>query len=310
MTLTVNEMQKILTRFPKVELSYDKIIHKKVYSDYCQAIPYGKKYFAWFTSYKGENVCMFLETNYRLQIFDIIIKPVCFSNDLSFGTICYGTIIPNQKFFVAEDIFLYKNKDVSTYNNISKLKLLSKIFSDEIKQISYMKNDIIMSLPITKISYNELECELKFLPYKIYSIAFIKGKQANIKYIYKYKEKQIHTAIFNITADIQNDIYNLFCLSNNKQKFYEIAYIPDYKTSVFMNSLFRNITENTNLDTLEESEDEEDFENIDLDKYVDLDKSIIMECVYNDRFKMWIPNKVMRNHNITDYKQLYKFKKK
>ena len=125
--------------------------------------------------------------------------------DLSFGTICYGTIIPNQKFFVAEDIFLYKNKDVSTYNNISKLKLLSKIFSDEIKQISYMKNDIIMSLPITKISYNELECELKFLPYKIYSIAFIKGKQANIKYIYKYKEKQIHTAIFKITADIQNN---------------------------------------------------------------------------------------------------------
>ena len=34
--------------------------------------------------------------------------------------------------------------------------------------------------------------------------------------------------------------------------------IPDYKTSVFMNDLFRTIKENKNLDLLEESDDEED----------------------------------------------------
>ena len=77
-----------------------------------------------------------------------------------------------------------------------------------------------------------------------------------------------------------------------------------------MNGLFRNISENINLDTLEESEDEEDFENIDLDKYVDLDKSFIMECVYNTRFKMWIPETIIKNKNIIDYRQLLKFKKK
>ena len=35
-----------------------------------------------------------------------------------------------------------------------------------------------------------------------------------------------------------------------------------------MNNIFRNIKENTNLDALEESDDEEEFENISLDKYV------------------------------------------
>ena len=307
--LSVNEMQKLLVRFPKVELSYDKLIHKKVYSDYCQAIPYGKKYFAWFTHYKNEDVCIFLETNYSLNIFDIFIRPVCFDNTLSYGTILYGTIT-NNRFFVTEDILHYKNKDVSQYNNISKLKLLMNIFKNEIKQVGYSNNDIVMTLPITKSSYYDLENELKYLPYNIYAIAFVKGTHKSMKYVYRYKNAKTLKAIFKVKADIQNDIYNLYCNEGSKQKFYQIAYIPDYKTSVMMNGLFRNISENINLDTLEESEDEEDFENIDLDKYVDLDKSYTMECVYNNKFKMWIPEKVVKNKSIIDHKQLFKFKKK
>ena len=307
--LSENEMQKLLVRFPKVELSYDKMIHKKVFSDYCQAIPYGKKYFAWFTHYKEENVCIFLETNYSLNIFDIFIKPVCFHDDLAYGTILYGTITSNR-FYVAEDILYYKNRDVSQYNNISKLKTLMNIFKNEIKQIGYSNNDIVMTLPITKTSYHDLECEMTYLPYNIYSIAFIKGSHKSMKYIYKYKIKKDIHAIFKVKADIQNDIYNLYCTMNNKLKFYQIAYIPDYKTSVMMNGLFRNISENINLDTLEESEDEEDFENIDLDKYVDLEKSFTMECVFNNKFKMWIPKKVVKNKDVIDHKQLFKFKKK
>ena len=58
-----------------------------------------------------------------------------------------------------------------------------------------------------------------------------------------------------------------------------------------MNSLFRNIKENENLDLLEESDDEDEFENTDAAKYVDLDKEIIMQCVYNSIFKRWRPLK-------------------
>ena len=61
-----------------------------------------------------------------------------------------------------------------------------------------------------------------------------------------------------------------------------------------MNNIFRNIKENTNLDALEESDDEEELENISLDKYVYLDKIVEINCVYNNRFKKWIPKKLVK----------------
>jgi hypothetical protein len=68
-----------------------------------------------------------------------------------------------------------------------------------------------------------------------------------------------------------------------------IASIPDYKTSVMMNALFRNIKENRSLDALEESDDDDEFENTNIDKFVDLTKKIKMKCVFNHRFKKWTP---------------------
>ena len=75
-----------------------------------------------------------------------------------------------------------------------------------------------------------------------------------------------------------------------------------------MNSLFRNIKENTCLDTLEESDDEDMFENINLDKYVDLDKEICMECAFNSKFKMWVPKNVSKN-NIINQNRLIEYEK-
>ena len=60
-----------------------------------------------------------------------------------------------------------------------------------------------------------------------------------------------------------------------------------------MNSLFRNIKENRNLDAIEESDDEDDFYDMRMDKYVDLTKEIRMECVYHSKFRRWIPYKTV-----------------
>ena len=101
--------------------------------------------------------------------------------------------------------------------------------------------------------------------------------------------------IFIVSADIQNDIYNLVDPDTvNDSSNYIIsnkltASIPDYKTSVFMNALFRNIKENKSLDALEESDDEDEFENTNIDKFVDLNKKIKMKCIFNYRFKKWTP---------------------
>ena len=98
--------------------------------------------------------------------------------------------------------------------------------------------------------------------------------------------------IFTVRADLQNDVYHISNPDDNDVtvKSNEIvASIPDYKTSVMMNSLFRNIKENNSLDALEESDDEDEFENVNLDKFVDLSKKIKMKCIYNYKFKKWTP---------------------
>ena len=106
---------------------------------------------------------------------------------------------------------------------------------------------------------------------------------------YKYK-------IFIVSADIQNDVYHLTDPTggpDSKQQLETddklVASIPDYKTSVMMNSLFRKIKENKSLDALEESDDEDEFENTNIDKFVDLSKKIKMKCGFNHKFKKWTP---------------------
>ena len=72
-----------------------------------------------------------------------------------------------------------------------------------------------------------------------------------------------------------------------------------------MNSLFRKIRENDNLDYIEESDDEDDFQNMDEDKYVDMNKTLFMECTFHKKFKRWVPNKVVsRTEKITHISQL------
>ena len=110
-----------------------------------------------------------------------------------------------------------------------------------------------------------------------------------------------NTRIFYIKPDLQNDIYYLYdtkmftlsSLATSSIISKNLAHIPDYKTSVLMNKLFRNIKENRNLDALEESDDEEEFENIQIDKFVDLNKVFKMRCNFNYKFQAWVPIQVV-----------------
>jgi len=117
-------------------------------------------------------------------------------------------------------------------------------------------------------------------------------------YIEPIKQKTASNEIYKtffIKPDLQNDIYYLY--QNSTTNFdvisKDIAHIPDYKTSVLMNKLFRNIKENSNLDSLEESDEEDEFENIQIDKFVDLNKIIKMRCIFNYKFKKWVPVSVI-----------------
>ena len=183
----------------------------------------------------------------------------------------------------------------------------------------------MFGLPIICRTNDELENRLANIKYKINSIQYRLYSRTNIylfityenyinqkeqivvtKYVQpqvKSQEKPIEKivvkqplkreVIFLIKPDIQNDIYYLYCLDENlKEEKHSTAHVPDYNTSVMMNKLFRIIKENNNLDALEESDDEEEFENEDISKFVHLDKSHKMICQFNHKFKKWIPIKL------------------
>ena len=109
-----------------------------------------------------------------------------------------------------------------------------------------------------------------------------------------YKPQYKQTATFIVKAEIAFDIYRLYAYGKAKELiFYGIAYIPNPTVSIMMNNIFRKIKENTNLDAIEESDDEDDFENIEIDKYVDLKKSVAIECRFHIKFKKWVPIRVV-----------------
>lgn len=91
------------------------------------------------------------------------------------------------------------------------------------------------------------------------------------------------TSVFQISADVKSDTYNLIHPSGG------LACIPNIATSVMMNSVFRNVRENKNIDYIEESDEEEDFENVNDEKYVDLRKVALFNCELHPVFKHWVP---------------------
>jgi len=128
--------------------------------------------------------------------------------------------------------------------------------------------------------------------------AGIQPQQQQPKYDFS-KPQYRETTCFEVRADPQNDIYHLYAYGGSQgPAYYGLAYIPSYRTSVFMNGIFRKIKENENLDAIEESDDEEDFEDMCEDKYVDLDKRVIMECTFHPKFRRWVPIRVVKGRKI------------
>ena len=173
----------------------------------------------------------------------------------------------------------YNNKNVSQYLEFKNINKSVKV-EQNVEQKTEYKPSTVIAKQVTNVNTNSS---------------------------YKNNTKREKFAVFQIKPEIQNDIYYLYCYDINTQSLvhYNIAYIPDFKTSVMMNKLFRNIKENNNLDTLEESDDENEFENEKEDRYVYLDREFNMLCSYNYKFKKWVPLKLAdKNMKIINFNEL------
>jgi hypothetical protein len=300
---------------------------------YYMAIPYGKKYFAWFTFYKTFDVCVYLNAFTR----EFFYEKVPF-NTMSYGTVLYGTLVearrvrgeaPLPAIFVAEKVLLFEGRRSSGLYDL--LDIVKRV--DFLPRVTKIHVATMWSGVVSPIFYNAKTT------FRIVSIGeptvfpttpsltifpFTKSQTTPTTPHTAVKDKTIREGVvggtvgsftFYVKADIINDIYHLYTelkgrngentlnysRSNSKVdrtihraerselKYHSIAYIPNYKTSVFMNGIFRHIRENENLDYIEESDTEEDFEDVRPDKYVDLNKIVELKCIYSRKFKKWVP---------------------
>jgi len=283
-----------LKNFPNIELFYNHI-YKKVYSyEYLLAIPKGNKSFVWFTNYNNFPVAILINISNSYNNYEIINAytiNVQFNNDLT-NAIFYGTnLIINEKlYFFIEELFNYKNIDMNIISNknsfLTKINCINNILKNEIF-FSDEKNSIIFGTPLIHNNYSKLLNLIKNSPYEIKEITYILNDTVIHSY-HRYKNYS-ESNIFKVCKTNQTDIYKLYSNDENQEyKFHSIAFIPNYKTSIMMNKIFNKLKDQNNLDYLEDSDDEDCFEN-EKENEQKKQENILMICKFNYKFEKWIP---------------------
>jgi len=311
---------RILEEFPKFELSYEEVVHKKVQANCFSLIPYGRPCFAWFTTFNDQSACFLIDIS-RNSV-EMVTTSFNKSITIGEGTILRGVLFrhSSSQLFAIDELHFYKGDPICNAKcSTVKFNLLKHMLSNELGKHAFTSKCVVFGLPIMHSNLNELiKIEKTQTMYRVKYIQFEtidkhgSRKMLFDKYVYNdeipilkqqqpVKPLQQPTKalqqpakalqqsakamkIFAVSPDIQPDIYHLVKDGVNCG----VACIPNYKTSAMMNKLFRNLKENDNLDALEES-DEEEFENEDPHKFVYLEKTINMSCEYNSKFKKWVP---------------------
>ena len=338
---------ELLNRFPKFELSYETVSHKKVSNTdtIAIAISLGRKYFIWYTHKSGgvEPACYLIGLDKDKQICSVEqrIFQKSIPEKCKLGTIVYGTLYEHPqtigdtttplKIFIAEDIYYHCGVNLSNLCFGDRIGFLREFVvatgagSDGKSDIALpimwhvesgkehspiIPPDLAIGYTAHHIQYREIYRVAPYInvaipkkgaipitiPAKISSATVAQKISATsvMNPIPRFdftKPTYRFNTVFNVTADPQLDLYHLYAYGGpgNVQVYCGLACIQSLQTSMFMNKLFRRIRENDNLDLAEESEDEDDFENTDTHKYVNLDAIIPIECAFNNKHKKWMP---------------------
>jgi hypothetical protein len=281
MILSTEEKQIVLSKFPSFKLCYETIAHNKVADDVSIAvsIPKGSKCFVWFSLHNGAPTCILIERGRERGTIKDISVISCSFNPTIIGTVLSGTIVTRNRLIVLDDTYVYKNRVVSFMSPVERFRILGDLFLErKIVNVVDFKTQFMIA-PVGKM----------------YDLSFycIQHRKDNVYVNVLVKNVAIATSttrkVFKVIAETQNDIYTLY---DENDVDCGLACIPTYEVSKMMNALFRNIKENRNLDSLEESDDEDEFENVSLDKFItDKSRVIKMECEYVRKFKKWQPIK-------------------
>ena len=224
-------------------------------------IPKGPKFFAWFTYIENKPVCLFIDAcNDKENKLSKVPHYVSFREELSIGTLLYGTMI--QNYFVCEKVCLFKNEKVFEDLQLSTMKTILEMIRDS----DYLGS---ISFKLPYMANNSFILECSNLPYSIYGI-LQKSRIFIIQSIlggFQIKKR----------AEME-DIYDLYILNDkNKSEFYATALVNDFKTSHFLKTLFYKRKANYKSIEFSDSDDEE------------YEKDVYVGCLYINEFKKWKP---------------------
>lgn len=244
-------------------------------------ITQGNKYFIYLTRFKNENYTLLIDTkiqnNHKLP--KILIVQLNFNNELYDNTLFIGQLVlnkSNQWIFLIDDLIVYKNK-LETDNIVTRLSKIYDILNNEFRYNKYLNlfkininsffnlNEItnITDNIIPKLDYNINGFTLypvQKKPTRLPQIDILRYKTSNLQKVVHIKQSN------NISKGNQN-IFEL-----KKSTMPNIYYLS--KPNSNDNLIAR-------IDTIERN----NF----IKKALNSKDKIMVECIYCEKFKKWIP---------------------
>lgn len=302
---TTTATSTLWSRFDQLELSYDGRQHRKVPSPpsgICLAIPWAPKCLLWFTFDGEEDVClMFTYDHTHLPVRQPVrIRVTSADHRLHYGTVLYGSKIAHgpSLTMVVEDVWYFRGIRLTPQQTFLERCACFKQVVDACQFHSGMRCVLPYFWPCEGLAWQD---GVHRAPYRTHHIEFRGTQPPSQKRVLGQRPTAgpytsptprsppapAQDMVFDVRATLSPDIYHVF--QRNTNVFHSVACIPDYATSVRMNTLFRHVKENHSLDALEMSDDEDEFADDREDRFVDLDKCIPMVCKTHPRFRSLVP---------------------
>jgi len=301
---------KLMIFFPECTLQSVTPFQSSTRYDIFFGVPGGLDYFAWMDSRVcAKDECILLHIGKRHKEIlgmkrvkmDAIVPSACYN-----GTIFTGVFADNM--FCMTHILQFAGKTTCTSNISTQIEMMSH-FLTHLTHLTHLKlldetkkrneDTISFKSPIITSSLSEMQSVdastlgianiLAFSCYSCHSCHYDCDSTISIV----PSRFRLISGIFRVEAELQNDIYSLY--AKGSDTFVGTADISSYTKSVMMNSLFRKIKENKDLDKLEESDSEDEFEDMSPTKFIKNieNNSIYMHCLFNKSTHKWVPISVI-----------------
>ena len=293
---------------PSFELSYGLDRHSKVAPDLFMLAPKGQRVIIAFLSRPDGDSCYICKLDRHSNVCRYTRVLASFSRELCAGTLLYG-VIPSlgscgSNIVLIEDVIHWMGKPVTRDNLVRKCAILEELFQRHLGAAPSTRY-LDFALPVWANSLEDARSLSASLGYEARAILGFSSRARGMRPL-AATQFQEPVAVSRVPSPMKAQILDqavLVCKALEAQDSYALfaraergelvsaghAAVNTIATSVLLNGIFRRIKENSNLDLLEESDSDDEFECVAPDKYVDLNKSVVMMCSFNSMQAAWAP---------------------